>query len=192
VPHQFAFHAKMKLTAVSILKWNGEQEANLLGLSADLSSFGYFQRGSVKEMLIFVSRTVAKRTQPGQRQTVQNEEYFCHVHNRDGLVGIAFVDKDYPSRAAFSIVNKVLDDFVEASGNKWRTVREDTQDAIPILDSAITKYQVRHHKRVRWPSCICIFNSFISSPCLCTLVHSVTFVGAIVSFRQLCYTQIVV
>jgi synaptobrevin homolog YKT6 len=132
----------MKLTAVSILKWNGEQEANLLGLSADLSNFGYFQRGSVKEMLIFVSRTVAKRTQPGQRQTVQNEEYFCHVHNRDGLVGIAFVDKDYPSRAAFSIVNKILDDFLEASGNNWRTVREDTQDAIPILDAAITKYQV--------------------------------------------------
>jgi hypothetical protein len=133
----------MKLTAVSILKWNGEQEANLLGLSADLSSFGYFQRGSVKEMLIFVSRTVAKRTQPGQRQTVQNEEYYCHVHNRDGLVGIAFVDKDYPSRAAFSIVNKVLDDFAEASGNKWRTVREDTQDAVPLLDVAIQKYQVR-------------------------------------------------
>lgn len=132
----------MKLTAVSILKWNGEQEANLLGISADLSTFGYFQRGSVKEMLVFVSRTVAKRTQPGQRQTVQNEEYFCHVHNREGLVGIAFVDKDYPSRAAFSIVNKVLDDFIEINGTNWRSVREDTQDAVPILDAAITKYQV--------------------------------------------------
>ena len=76
----------MKLTAVAVLKWNGEQEPLLFGLAADLSTFGFFQRGSVKEMLTFVSRTVAKRTQPGTRQTVQHEEYYCHAHNRDGLV----------------------------------------------------------------------------------------------------------
>ena len=76
----------MKLTAVAVLKWNGEQEPLLFGLAADLTTFGFFQRGSVKEMLTFVSRTVAKRTQPGTRQTVQHEEYYCHAHNRDGLV----------------------------------------------------------------------------------------------------------
>jgi hypothetical protein len=76
----------MKLTAVAVLKWNGEQEPLLFGLAADLSTFGFFQRGSVREMLTFVSRTVAKRTQPGTRQTVQHEEYYCHAHNRDGLV----------------------------------------------------------------------------------------------------------
>ena len=78
----------MKLTAVAILKWNGESEPLLFGLAADLSTFGFFQRGSVKEMLTFVSRTVAKRTQPGTRQTVQHEEYYCHAHNRDGLVSL--------------------------------------------------------------------------------------------------------
>jgi len=76
----------MKLTAVAVLKWNGEQEPLLFGLASDLSTFGFFQRGSVREMLTFVSRTVAKRTQPGTRQTVQHEEYYCHAHNRDGLV----------------------------------------------------------------------------------------------------------
>ena len=39
-------------------------------------------------MLTFVARTVAKRTLIGQRQTVQNEEYYCHAFNRDGLVSI--------------------------------------------------------------------------------------------------------
>lgn len=76
----------MKLTAVALLKWNGEREPFLCGLGSDLSSFGFFQRGSVREMLTFVSRTVAKRTVVGQRQTVQNEEYYCHAYNRDGLV----------------------------------------------------------------------------------------------------------
>ena len=157
----------MKLTAVSILKWNGDASPNLCGLAADLSSFGFFQRGSVKEMLVFVSRTVAQRTQPGQRQTVQSEEYFCHVHNRDGcahdqqcvvlasvqgatgevqsrLVGIAFVDKEYPPRAAFGVVNKVLDEFSDLSQNKWRSATEDNTDALPVLDPAIIKYQVQN------------------------------------------------
>ena len=76
----------MKLTAIALLKWSGDKEPVLFGMGADLSSFGFFQRGSVKEMLTFVSRTVAKRTLIGQRQTVQNEEYYCHAYNRDGLV----------------------------------------------------------------------------------------------------------
>ena len=78
----------MKLTAIALLKWNGDKEPVLFGVGADLSSFGFFQRGSVKEMLTFVARTVAKRTLIGQRQTVQNEEYYCHAFNRDGLVRV--------------------------------------------------------------------------------------------------------
>lgn len=82
------------------------------------------------------------RTQPGQRQTVKNEEYFCHAHNRDGLVGISFADSEYPARAGFGVVNKVLDEYNEASANKWRTATEDSSDATPILEPALSKYQV--------------------------------------------------
>lgn len=38
----------------------------------NLDSFGYFQRSTVREMLVFVSRTIVKRTQPGQRQSVEH------------------------------------------------------------------------------------------------------------------------
>lgn len=137
-----AANLTMKLTAVSILKWNGEKDAFLLGIAADLSSFGFFQRSTVKEMLTFLSRTVAKRTQPGQRQSVQQEEYYAHIYNRDGLVGIAIVDKDYPARAAFGVVNKMLDDFSESSQERWRSIQADNTDAQLVLDSAIVKFQV--------------------------------------------------
>lgn len=132
----------MKLTAVGLLKNNGDSEPTLFGLEADLSSFGYFQRGTVKELLTFVSRTVAKRTVKGQRQTVQHEEYFCNVQNRDGLVGVAFVDKDYPTRAAFSIVAKVLDDFIDQSADRWRSATQDSDEASQLLKAALTRYQV--------------------------------------------------
>ncbi|KAK9915112.1 hypothetical protein WJX75_004836 [Coccomyxa subellipsoidea] len=131
----------MKLTAIALLKWNGEREPYLFGLAADLSNFGFFQRGSVKEMLTFVSRTVSKRTLVGQRQTVQNEEYYCHAYNRDGLVGIAFVDKDYPARAAFGIVTRVLDEYSDQSRDAWRTATADTNDAVAMLEAAVSKYQ---------------------------------------------------
>ena len=54
----------------------------------------YFQRGSVKEGLNFLARTIVQRTQPGQRQSVKTEGYFCHVHVRDhGLAAIVVGDQ---------------------------------------------------------------------------------------------------
>jgi len=132
----------MKLTAIAILlKRDEDSDPILFGLAADLSNFGFFQRGSVKEVLVFVARTIAKRTQSGQRQTVKNEEYYCHAHNRDGLVGIAFADGEYPARAGFGVVNKVLDEFSDQAGNKWRSATEDSTEALPVLEPALTKYQ---------------------------------------------------
>lgn len=113
-------------------------------MEADLSTFGYFQRSTVKEMLTFVSRTVARKTQVGQRQTVQQEEYFCHVFNNDGLVGIAFVDQGYPARAGFCVVNKILEDFSLQRGESWRGATADSLDPQPILTTALEKYQVCH------------------------------------------------
>eukprot|EP01023_Acetabularia_acetabulum_P027680 TRINITY_DN2620_c0_g1_i1.p2 TRINITY_DN2620_c0_g1~~TRINITY_DN2620_c0_g1_i1.p2 ORF type:complete len:201 (-),score=31.99 TRINITY_DN2620_c0_g1_i1:300-902(-) len=133
----------MKLTAVGVLKWNGQQEPYLLGFSSDLSSFGFFQRGTVKEMLTFVARTVVQRTHTGQRQTVKHEEYYCHVHVREsGLAGVTFVDKDYPSRAAFGIIGKVLDDFeVQNASGDWKRITQDDPIAQQMVEQALLKYQ---------------------------------------------------
>ncbi|GAB4817531.1 hypothetical protein N2152v2_004577 [Parachlorella kessleri] len=132
----------MKLTAVALLKYNGpDADPYILGFAADLSSFGFFQRSTVREMMTFVARTVARKTQTGQRQTVQQEDYFCHAFNNDGLVGVAFVDHDYPARAGFSVVNKVMEDFETAQGTAWRGTTADTQDAQGLLDTALQKYQ---------------------------------------------------
>ena len=59
-----------KLIAVSLYRHKGTEVVPVcMGLAAELSSFGYFQRGSVKEMITFLSRTIVQRTQPGgQRQ----------------------------------------------------------------------------------------------------------------------------
>jgi synaptobrevin family protein YKT6 len=135
---------RMKLTAIAVVKYNGpDTEPYILSFVADLSSFGYFQRSSVKEFLMFVSRTVSRKTAVGQRQTVQQDEYFCHAYNRDGLVGIAFADQEYPVRAGFSVVNKVLDDFEGTHGQGWRGATKDTYtEENPALEASLQRYQV--------------------------------------------------
>ena len=48
----------------------------------------------MKEGLNFLARTIVQRTQPGQRQSVKTEGYFCHVHVRDhGLAAIVVGDQ---------------------------------------------------------------------------------------------------
>jgi len=132
----------MKVTSLSLWKWNGDNiEPTCLGKAEDVNEFGYFQRGSVREMLHFISRTIVKRTQPGQRQSVEQDQYLVHVTNRNGLTAIAVMDKEYPSRSAFCVLGKLCDDYHEKCGDAWRTVTEDDTRGNEIMEAAIVKYQ---------------------------------------------------
>lgn len=77
------------------------------------------------------------------------DDFFCHAHNRDGLVGVVFVDKEYPVRSAFCVVNKVIDDFVAIHGTKWRAATADSSEAEAMLQPALEKYQVLAPCRLR-------------------------------------------
>lgn len=103
----------MKITALLVLKSTGDSsESVFLANASDVSHFGCFQRSSVKEFIVFVGLTVANRTPPGQRQSVQHEEYKVHAYNnRNGLCVGGFMDDHYPVRSAFSLLNQVLDEY---------------------------------------------------------------------------------
>ncbi|KAI8467857.1 MAG: snare-like protein [Monoraphidium minutum] len=134
----------MKLLALTLFAHRGgEAEPVVLGMASDLSSFGYFQRASVREMLQFTSRTIVQRTAPGQRQTVRQEDYYCHVHVRDsGLAAVAVCDKDYPPTAAFSVAAKVMEEYAAANpGDPWRAAAADNGSAAAVLEPALAKYQ---------------------------------------------------
>jgi len=70
----------MKITALLVLKSTGDgSESVFLANASDVSHFGYFQRSSVKEFILFVGRTVANRTPQGQRQSVQHQGFFNSI-----------------------------------------------------------------------------------------------------------------
>jgi len=116
--------------------------SSLLSNANDLSSFSFYQRGSVGEFMTFFSKTVAERTQAGQRQSVQENNYTAHVFNRGGpeqLAAVIITDQEYPVRPAFSLLAKVLDDFVaKVPQDSWNNP---SSISFPELAAYITKYQ---------------------------------------------------
>lgn len=64
------------------------------------------------------------------------------------------MDRDYPARAGFSVVNQILDEFEQRAGSSWRGATADTSDALPVLEPALEKYQVRGGGRMKENFCL--------------------------------------
>ncbi|KXN71562.1 snare-like protein [Conidiobolus coronatus NRRL 28638] len=127
----------MKIYSLAVFN-NSSKPAKTICSESDLSSFRFFERGSVKEFISFFGTTVAERTQPGQRQSVEQENMFGHVHARpEGIVTVMVTDQEYPSRVAFCLLNKLGDDFIsQIPKSQWeQTV------TFPALQDYLTKYQ---------------------------------------------------
>ncbi|XP_049645631.1 synaptobrevin homolog YKT6 isoform X2 [Suncus etruscus] len=101
----------MKLYSLGVL-YKGDPKVVLLKNAHDVSSFSFFQRSSVSEFMTFTSQLIVERSQKGSRASVRQEGYLCHVYVRpDCLAGVAIADSEYPSRVAFTLLEKVLDEF---------------------------------------------------------------------------------
>ncbi|KZS91524.1 snare protein YKT6 [Sistotremastrum niveocremeum HHB9708] len=137
----------MRILSISIFHAPSGSAATLLSSASDLTSFSFYQRRPVGQSLIFLANTVVERTPEGQRQSVQENNYVAHVYNRGGTVQLAAViitDQEYPVRAAFSVLTKVLDEF-ERSVPQSRYAPNSSSSANPIdfpeLATYLQKYQ---------------------------------------------------
>lgn len=79
----------MKIYSISVILAPPAKASTTLVTASDLSSFPFYQRGSVAEFVAFFSKTIAERTPQGQRQTVQENVYTAHVYNRGGAEQLA-------------------------------------------------------------------------------------------------------
>ncbi|OWB75671.1 hypothetical protein B5S31_g5609 [[Candida] boidinii] len=123
---------------------NGLKTIELTNAS-DLSSFSFFQRSSVAQFMKFFSETISERTQPGQRQSVEEGNYIGHVFTRsEGISGVIISDKEYPIRPAYTLLNKILDEYIAIHPpNEWNSIIETDESKLsfPELSTYITKYQ---------------------------------------------------
>jgi len=127
---------------------NTNSKSVILSGYDELSSFGFFQRGTVREYVIFVSRLLADRNAPGTRQQVVKDEYTCYVQTRvdSALSAVVVTDAEYPARVAFSLLYKVLLEFEKKYPKSVYTsptsqLTSDYQYQLESIQDYLTKYQ---------------------------------------------------
>lgn len=124
-------------------KGNGSKTVSL-SEEKDLSSFSFFQRSSIAQFMTFFSHTISERTSPDQRQSVEEGEYVGHVFTRsEGISGVLITDKSYPIRPAYTLLNKILDEYLSTHpADQWKDVEEGNEETkMDDLPEYLSKYQ---------------------------------------------------
>ncbi|AET40880.1 palmitoyltransferase YKT6 Ecym_7023 [Eremothecium cymbalariae DBVPG len=133
----------MKIYSIAILRNKSEKSLELCSVK-DLAQFGFFERNGVSQFMTFFGETVAGRTQPGQRHSIEEGNYIGHVYSRsEGICGVLITDKEYPVRPAYTLLNKVLDEYLVAHPPlEWKDIAQ-TNDSLKLkeLDLYLSKYQ---------------------------------------------------
>jgi len=131
----------MKLLSVILLRHTKGSAPIILSKALELSSFGFFQRGSMEEVCLFVSRNVVERLSSGSRVSIQHKEYICHAHETSNGVAAAVVaDSEYPQHVAFSLIRESVE-LASAFADQITSATGDTNINIPGLAELLTKYQ---------------------------------------------------
>ncbi|KAL2260976.1 hypothetical protein VTK26DRAFT_4839 [Humicola hyalothermophila] len=131
----------MKLYYVGVLD-NTKKPALELCVAQELSEFSRFTRNEYGKFMTMISKTVAERTTPGQRQSVEEQDYVVHCYARsEGVAGVV-ITKDYPHMAAHSVLSKLMDQFL--SEVPLATIKAATKDgdvSFPAVQEYLNNFQ---------------------------------------------------
>ncbi|ORC92271.1 putative vesicle-associated membrane protein [Trypanosoma theileri] len=137
----------MKLYALMIVKpfpVGVDKEPVICSEAIDVSSFGFFQRNSAREFLVFLSRTVAKRVSNGSKTQITENGNVVFAHSTlDGLVALAIGDIEYNARVAFTLLGELIQQFQTTFRGKYDIIegKEDNFLNWPYLEETLIKYQ---------------------------------------------------
>jgi len=146
----------MKILHLQLFSKSADANSSVpLAHASELSQFSFLQRGSIQEFLNFFSKTVSDKTQAGQRQSIREQTYTFHVFcipNTGDLSAVMVTDEEYPVRVAFSVLNKITDEWqqtfpkqsYEADVTNARispTASKFREKDWPTLNTYLQKYQ---------------------------------------------------
>ncbi|EAL61812.1 hypothetical protein ACTFIW_010401 [Dictyostelium discoideum] len=135
----------MKVYSIGLFKVVPGNKPVLLNIVYELSSFGFFQRGSVKEVSLFVSRETVGRTNVGERVSMEHTQTqkVCHTTvDSKGLGCSVLTDSEYPGRVAHTLIRICLEEFYKVHPeSEWRGLQSDVELQTPALDQLLLKYQ---------------------------------------------------
>ncbi|VDN01161.1 unnamed protein product [Thelazia callipaeda] len=133
----------MRIFSMQVFHKGPDGKAKALKSAHDLSSFSFFQRGSVQEFMIFTGKLLVERSALASRSSVKENEYFCHTFVRhDGLAGVCVTDAEYQQRVAFTMLRRVLDDFAaKVPSIQWPQIKTEKDCTYTSLPELLMKWQ---------------------------------------------------
>jgi synaptobrevin family protein YKT6 len=142
----------MKVFSIILFSSVGDQPV-ILTQAQDLSQFGFWKRGTVREILTFVSRQLISRTNAGQRQSVFHElkepvdgvdKFLMHGALNSKKVGYVVVtDGEYQQRVAYAFGDKMVEALEKENGDKVYAAYTTDQTTMKLtgLEEQLAKYQ---------------------------------------------------
>ena len=117
----------------------------ILSSAYALSFVSIFQRGTLKDFLIFHSRLVIERVQKDTHAQVQLEKGVCFAVANDDKIGVTMItDEEYPKRVAIDFLLRVHDNFKAFLGQNsidLNIYEKDTDLKFDYLNTAIEEWQ---------------------------------------------------
>ncbi|CAI4231148.1 unnamed protein product [Auanema sp. JU1783] len=140
---RFSENIAMKLYSIMVYHKSPEGTVRPFKAQYDLSSFGFFQRGSVQEFMLFTGRLLVERSGMGARSSVKENEYYLHCYVRaDGLAAVSVTDAEYQARVAMSFMTRVLDDFTaKVPSVQWKQIQTEKDCTYAGLEDLLKKWQ---------------------------------------------------
>jgi len=142
----------MKVFSIIVYNCSDEKKPAIITSVVDLAQFGFFKRGTVRDLLFFVSRELTSRTHIGDKQTITHKlkeeidgvsSLNAHAHINVNKIGAAVItDGDYPLRVAYSVLDKAMESAVKEYGDKISSIHADANLSPPLaISSLIVEYQ---------------------------------------------------
>eukprot|EP00923_Selenidium_pygospionis_P052913 GHVN01091661.1.p1 GENE.GHVN01091661.1~~GHVN01091661.1.p1 ORF type:complete len:188 (+),score=8.70 GHVN01091661.1:641-1204(+) len=128
-----------------ISRCDNDETVVFLSTAHDLSQFKLWERKTVKEGCLFISRTVSTRVAVGSRQIIEHEGQGAFVARwNDGICVTMVADLTYPQRVAFLCLEEVHTTFKRTVGvTVWaRVAEDDVCDFKSELRAILKNYQV--------------------------------------------------
>jgi len=132
----------MPIFNILIMKYNSENDPIVLTQIDELSSFNFWQRGTIKEITLFVSREAIQRTPKNEKQSIIHSRYVCHCYvDNDNLACTLITDLNYPKNDAYSLILTCLAEFKNVHHSNWYNINIDSNLKVPILSQLIKQHQ---------------------------------------------------
>jgi len=105
----------MRLVSIHMFRWIGEAPV-MLCQEMDLNMLWFYQRGMAREHITFQTRYAAGKCNPGTKMSLSMEQdlgmLYCWT-TTDNISCAVVCDKEYPEKAAFIMLNKLIMEFRE-------------------------------------------------------------------------------